>query len=140
MNEMVEGNGTIEVKLTPLVGEDASLRLASQVGHVDAEGMLGEMLRSGSLGDVLRDKITETVLATVRQGGDFKAMLPPAAQGYATLRRAQFEGTGSGKLTAVLDGEIRVPNEKATALTAELKGRTASQTSSQEAPQQTVPR
>jgi hypothetical protein len=140
MNEIVEGNGTIEVKLTPLVGEDASVRLAAQVGRVDAEGMIGEMLRSGSLGDALRDKITETVLATVRQGADFKAMLPPAAQGYATLLRAQFEGTGSGKLMAVLDGEIRVPNEKAPALTAELKGRSASQASSQEAPQQTVPR
>jgi hypothetical protein len=144
MNEMMEGNGTIEVKLNPLVGQDADLRLTAQMGRVDAQGMIGELLRSGSLGDTLRDKITETVLSAVRQGGDFKAMLPPSAQGYATLRRAQFESTGSGKILAVLDGEIRVPTEKAAALTAELKGRSAaqasSQASSQETPQQTVPR
>ena len=32
MNEIVEGNGTIEVKLTPAVAEDGSLRLSAQIG------------------------------------------------------------------------------------------------------------
>ena len=59
-------------------------------------------------------------------------MLPATAQGYATLRHAQFQGTGSGKLMAVLDGEIRVSDEKATALTSELRGRASSQENEQE--------
>ena len=124
--EMAEGNATIEVKLTPVVGEDGTLRLLPEVRRIDAEGLVGELLRSGSLGDMLRDKIMESLLSIVRQGGDFKATLPPAAQSDAKLQRAQFEGTGSGKLMVVLDGEIRVSDEKATSFTTELKERSAS--------------
>jgi hypothetical protein len=143
-NEMAEGNGTIEVKLTPAVSEDGTLRLVPEVRRIDADGMVGELLRTGSLGDTLRETVTQSVLSAMQQGGDFKVTLPATAQGYATLRRAQFQGTGSGKLMAVLDGEIRVSNEKATALTSELRGRSASQGNMQEntqkGTQETVPR
>jgi hypothetical protein len=125
MNELVEGNATIEVKLTPAVADDGTLRLVPETAHIDAEGLVGESLRSGSLGDALRDKITEALLSIVRQGADFKATLPPAAQGYTVLHRAEFQGTGSGKLMFLLDGEIRVSNEKVTALTSELKERSS---------------
>lgn len=120
MNEMVEGNGAIQVSVTPAVAEDGTLRLAAQIGRIDAQGLVGELLRSGSLGDVVRDKVTQSLLSVVHQGGDFKAALPAPARGYATLHRVQFQGTGSGKLLIVLDGEIRVSNENLTALTSEL--------------------
>ena len=68
MNEMVEGNGTIEVKLTPAVGEDRALRLVPETGRVDAQGMVGDLLRSGSLGDTVRDAVAQSVLSAVRQG------------------------------------------------------------------------
>jgi hypothetical protein len=139
MNEMAEGNGTIEVKLTPSVGEDGTLLLVAEIGRVDAGGLVGELLRSGSLGGTVRDTVAQAVLFAMRSGGDFKVTLPASAQGYATLRHAQFQGTGSGKLMAVLDGEIRVSDEKATALTSELKGRSSSQ-ETKENLQQAVPR
>jgi hypothetical protein len=125
--EMAEGNATIEVKLTPAVAEDGTLRLVPEMKRIDAEGLVGELLRSASLGETLRDEIKESLLAVVRQSGDFKTTLPPAAQGYAKLERAQFRGTGSGKLMIVLDGEIRTSDEKATAVTSQLKERAASQ-------------
>ncbi len=120
-NEMVEGNGTIEVKLIPSVGADGALRLTAETGRIDAQGLIGEMLRSGSLGDTLRAKITESVLSIVRQSGTFNVTLPPAARSNATLQRARFQGTGSGKLFVVLDGEIRVSNEQLVLLTGELR-------------------
>jgi hypothetical protein len=135
-NEMAEGNGTLELRLTPAVADDGTLRLALEVRRINAEGMVGELLRSGSLGDALRDEVTQSLLAVMRRGGDFQTTLPPSAQGYATLRRAQFQGTGAGKLMAVLHGEIRVSNEKATAITSELKERSVSPDKAQE----TVPR
>ncbi len=143
MNEMAEGNGTIEVKLTPAVGEDGTLRLVTGIGRVDAEGLVGDLLRSGSLGEAVRDAAGQAVFSAMRSGGDFKMTLPASAQGSATLRQAQFQGTGSGKLMAVLDGEIRVSDEKATALTSELKGRSSlenKQENKQESPQEVVPR
>jgi hypothetical protein len=141
VNEMAEGNGTIEVKLTPAVGEDGTLQLTPEIGRISAEGLVGELLRSGSLGEAVRDAVAQSVLTTMRQSGDFKVMLPATAQGYATLRRAQFQGTGSGKLMAVLDGEIRVSDEKATALTSALKAVTSSsQETKPENLQEAVPR
>jgi hypothetical protein len=125
VNEMVEGNGTIEVKLTPSVAADGALRLTPEIGRVDAQGLISELLRSGSLGDTIRDKIAESLISTVRRGGDFSATLPPAARGGAALHRAQFQGTGSGKLLVVLDGEIRMSNEQVTSFAAELKERSS---------------
>jgi hypothetical protein len=120
MNEMVEGNGAIQVSVTPAVAEDGTVRLVAQIGRIDGQGLVGELLRSGSLGDVVRDKVTQSLLSVVRQGGEFKAALPAPARSYATLHRVQFQGTGSGKLLIELDGEIRVSNENLTALTSEL--------------------
>jgi hypothetical protein len=120
MNEMVEGNGAIQVSVTPAVAEDGTVRLAAQIGRIDGRGLVGELLRSGSLGDLVRDKVTQSLLSVVRQGGEFKAALPAPARSYATLHRVQFQGTGSGKLLIVSDGEIRVSNENLTALTSEL--------------------
>jgi hypothetical protein len=124
-DEMAEGNGTIEVKLTPAVSEDGRLRFVPQIVRIDAEGMLGEALRSGPLGEELRDQVAAALLSTVRQGED--VLLPPEAQGHATLRRAKFLDTGSGRLNLVMDGEIRVSNDKVTAFTSALKPRSAVQ-------------
>lgn len=120
-NEIVEGNGTAEVKLTPSIAENGALRLTPEIGRVEAEGLIGELLRSGSLGETLRDKVAESLLSAVRHGADFNATLPPSARGNASFRRARFQGTGSGRLLAVLDGEIRVSNEQLTSLIDELK-------------------
>ena len=103
------------------VGADGALRLLPEIGRVDAPGLIGDLLRSGSPGETMRDTITESLLSTVRWGGDFSATLPPAARGGATLHRAEFQGTGSGKLLVVLDGEIRMSNEQVISLTNELK-------------------
>jgi hypothetical protein len=139
-NEMVEGNGMIEVKLTPSVGEGGALRLAAETGRVDAPGLVGELLRSGSLGDTLRDKITESLLSIIRQGGDFDATLPSAARGGAALHRAQFQGTGSGRLLVLLEGETRMSPEQVTSLTSELKAGESKGSSVPVAVQATVPR
>jgi hypothetical protein len=138
--EMAEGNATLEVKLTPAVGEDGTLRLVPEITRIDAQGLVGELLHSGSLGESLRDGIRESLLSVVRQSGDFNTTLPPAAKGNAKLERAKFEGTGSGKLMVVMDGEIRVSDEKATSLTSELKERAASQETLQKNVVEAVPR
>lgn len=136
-HEMVEGNGTIEIKLVPGISENGDLRLAPTIGHVDASGLVGELLRSGSLGEVVRDRVVEALLSAVRPASDYKTLLPPAAQGSVTLRRAQFLETGAGRLSIVLNGEIQVSGEKVTALTSELK---ASEAKGQASTAETAPR
>jgi hypothetical protein len=123
MNEIVEGSGTIEVKLIPAVAEDGSLRLSARIDRIDAEGLVGELMHSDTLGNILRDRISDSVLSALQQGADFKTALPAGARSYATLRRAKFQGTGSGRLLAVFDGDIRVSNENLAAVTRELQER-----------------
>jgi hypothetical protein len=126
-NKLVGGNGTIEVKLTPAVEEDSTLRMVPEIGRVDAEGPLGELLRSGSIGAALREKITKALLSAMQKGTNFKATLPPVAQEYAMIKNAQFQDGGSGNLTVILDGEIRISNEQIKLLANQLKERLASQ-------------
>lgn len=56
--ELADGDGEIEVKLTPSVESNGSLHLVSEIGRVDANGFLRDSLLSGSLGVTLRDGIT----------------------------------------------------------------------------------
>lgn len=136
-NEMAEGNGGMEVSLTPTVAEDGTLRVSPSISHVEAEGLVGDLLRSGTLGETVRDKIAESVLSAVRQGSDYKAILPATAQGYAKLQQAKFQGTGAGELTIVLDGSMQLPNDKVAAtVEAELVGVKPGATAQPEPPAQ----
>jgi DNA-binding protein len=117
--EMAEGNGTIEVKLTPSV-VDGTLRLTPEIARVDATGLIGELLRSGSPGEALRDEIMDSLLFAIHQGADFNTTLPAAARGNTTLHGAQFQGSGS-RLLVLLESEIRLSNEQAASMIEELK-------------------
>ncbi len=122
-NEMAEGNGSMEITLTPAVAEDGTLRVSPSISRVDAEGLIGDLLRSGTLGETVRDQVAESVLSAARQGSDYKAFLPAAALGYAKLQQAKFQGIGAGELSVVLDGSMQLPNDKVAAtIEAELTG------------------
>lgn len=139
-NEMVEGNGTIEVKVSPQVGKDGDLRLDAAIASVDAQGLVGELLRSGALGETVRDKIRESVLSCVQRGSDYKALLPASAQGNVTLRRARFEEIGRGGLSVVLNGDIQLSSDKVALLNNELKTGEVRGQSSTPLPAGTTPR
>jgi hypothetical protein len=127
LDELVEGNGTVEVKLTPVIDKDGTLKLVPEVRRIDAEGLLGELLRSGALGDSLREKMTQSLLSAMQKGTDLKTTLPAAVQDYATIQKVQFEDAGAEKLSVVLDGEIRISNEQINALASQLKERVSAQ-------------
>lgn len=120
MDEIVESNGSVEIVLTPTVADDGTLRVSGQVGNVRAEGLMAESLRTGALGEALRDKAAESVASLLRQCGDLKVALPPGAGNNATLKLAKFQGTGSGRLAVVFEGEIKVPSEQMQALIGQL--------------------
>ena len=121
---IVGGNAVMQMKLTPAVEEDnTELRLIPEVGPIQADGSLGEVLRSGTLGDMLREKIRKAVLSALQKGTDLSATLPPAVQGYAKIKNAQFKDAGSGRLLVELDGEIQITNEQIQALSKQVKER-----------------
>ena len=121
---LVGGNAVMQMKLTPAVDDDnTQLRLVPEVGAIEADGSLGELLRSGTLGEMLREKIRKAILSALQKGADLSATLPPAVQGYVKIKNAQFKDAGSGRLLAILDGEIQITNEQLQELSKQVKER-----------------
>lgn len=125
---VIGGNAVIQMTLTPAVEEDSTeLRLVPEVGPIQADGSLGELLRSGTLGDMLREKIRNAILSAMQKGTDLSATLPPAVQGYAKIKDARFKDGGDGRLLVLLDGEIKITNEQIQTLSKQVKQRVAAQ-------------
>lgn len=123
--KLVAGNAVIQLKLTPAVDNDnTQLRLVPEVGPIQADGSLGELLRSGALGEALRDKIRAAILSAMEKGADLSATIPPVAQPYARIQSAQFKDAGSGRMMVALTGEIRITKEQVQELSREIRERT----------------
>lgn len=119
---LVGGDGTINVHLTPEVDEGNGLRLAAEVTSIDATGQLGEMLRSGSLADALKEKIRRSVVSALQKITDLQERLPAPLREIVEIRAVEFRDGGSGKLILGLSSEVRVPESQAVALLDKLKG------------------
>ena len=123
---LVAGNAVVPIRLTPAVEQNnTQLRLNPEVGTIQADGSLGELLRTGSLGEMIQEKIRDSILNAMQKGANLGAALPPAAQPYATINSAQFQGAGAQHLAVQLIGEIHVPRDQLQAVTQQLKSRAA---------------
>ncbi|MGA8541853.1 MAG: hypothetical protein WB566_20280, partial [Terriglobales bacterium] len=125
--DVAEGEGTLEVKLTPSIEPDMRLKLTSEITRVQAEGFLREMLRSGDLGAMLRDQIAAVLVSALQEGVGRKSTLPAAAQDSVTLEKAQFADTGAEQLALILDGQLQLSDEQTNLLSIQLKQRTTAQ-------------
>lgn len=105
VKRLVGGNAAVVVKLTPSAGADG-ISMASDVQKIDADGSLGEVLQSGSLGPAMKDKIGSSIESSIRKALDLKSTLPPAVASAAALRSAQFANGAEGRLCFSLDGEV----------------------------------
>jgi len=111
---MVGGNGVLKVKLTPAV--DASgVALRSEVIGIEADGSLGELLRSGSTGDALKEKIAASVRSAIEKSANFNNVLPPEIGSAVTIRSVEFATGPEGHLSieALADAHISPDRLKA---------------------------
>jgi hypothetical protein len=119
-SELAEADGAVNIKVSPAGDPANPLKLSAEFQRIDASGMLGEALRSGDLGDSLRDKVTRSVLSVVKAAADLKATLPPAVQGSAILQTMRFQDSGVGRMNSVLTGQVQISNEQANLLASQL--------------------
>ncbi len=120
VKRLVGGNGVIGVRLTPVVEADHAVRLQSDVESIQADGSLGEALRSGSLGPTLREKIRAT-LASAMDKAKLEASIPPELRPVAAIESAQF-ADGSGRLCLNLTGDVHISAEQLRSLIDQRKG------------------
>jgi hypothetical protein len=120
------GDAVVRVKITPVIEGKSTLKLEPEVGEIEADGSLGEMLRSGSLGEMLRQKIRASLESALEKGAaNLSAAVPPAAQSFVTILRAEFIDAGGGRLAVVLAGEIRIPTGQVEQILGQIKQRAA---------------
>ena len=118
---LVAGNGTLRVRITPEVDSSESVHLRADVQSLDADGQLGEILRSGEFGDALREKIRKTVAADLEKSTNFAAALPDSLRDAAAIQSAEFTKTADAHLRLNISGGLRVSRSQADAIAARLK-------------------
>lgn len=123
-NEMAEGNATVQLKLTAGVDPNGELQVAAEIGRVQADKFLADLVRSGELGSALQEKIGSSVLAAVT---NFRSALPPAAAS-TKARSVRFQNSRADELSAVVSGELRISEQQTKLLGSQLQERVASQT------------
>jgi hypothetical protein len=109
--KLVGGNGTVNVLLTPRVADSNTVRLDAEIGTIDAEGSLGELLRS-EYGGALRDKIREALLKAIQRSANLETVVPEQARPFVTIRSAAFAERGTGILVLDLAGRLEIPGEQ----------------------------
>jgi len=106
--EMTEGNATVDMKVTAGVGTDGQVLISSQIVHAEAEKFLADMLRSGALGDGLKEKMSSSVMAAIV---NLKTVVPAA--GDVNARSVRFASPREGELSVVVGGEMRMSEAQA---------------------------
>ena len=103
VKRLAGGNAVIDVTLTPSVNNN-TVKLAAEVKKIDADGSLGELLHSGSLGDSIRAKVAASIESAIQKSMNLKSTLPAAVAEAATLRTVQFADGGAGRLWLTIAG------------------------------------
>ncbi len=125
--KLLGGDAQIQIKLTPAINQDGTgLQLVPEVNQIQADGSLGEVLRSGALGDTIREKIRNAILSALQKGTNVSATLPPAVQSYVTIQNAAFKNSGESGLLVVLGGSASITQEQLRTLSDQVKERMAS--------------
>lgn len=121
MKKLIGGNAVIQVRLTPTVEQHRAVKLESSVVSVDADGTLGDALRSGSLGDSLREKLRSSVQSTLEKAVNLEAALPPALASVASIDSVQFQDAGGGRLVADFLTRVRISNAQVRSVVERMK-------------------
>jgi hypothetical protein len=108
---LVGGNGAIQARLT-LSSAAEGIAVASEVQKIDADGALGELLQSGSLGASLREKIARSIESAIRKSVNSDSLLPPSLQSIVTIRSIEFADGGAGRLWVSLHGRAQFSPEQ----------------------------
>jgi len=122
VKRLVGGDAVVVVKLTPSFGADG-IAMASEVQRIDADGSLGDLLHSGSLGDSVKEKIANGVQSSIRKGLDLKATLPPALESAASIQTVRFVNGAEGHLWISASGAARLSAAQFQALAKQLQPR-----------------
>jgi hypothetical protein len=120
VKRLVGGNGIVVTRLIPSAGK-SGIVLNGEVEKIDADGSLGELLRTGSLGASIREKIERSIESAIRKAGNFESLLPPAVASIVQIRGIEFTEGQDGRLWLDLHAEASITPEQFRVLASQLR-------------------
>jgi hypothetical protein len=111
VKRLAGGNRMLEAALTQLLGENG-MAPPAEVRKIDADGSLGELLRSGPFGDSRREKTAASIESAVRKPANLKSTLPAEMESAASMQSGRFADGGAGGLWLTMSGEVRLGAEQ----------------------------
>ena len=120
VKRLVGGNALVEVGLTPTVRAEG-VALESEVRRMEADGSLGDALRSDTLGNTMKDRVTHSVESAVQKASAFGSAMPPGIAEAVTLRGARF-ADGGGRLHIVANADLHISGEQLEILAKQVHG------------------
>ncbi len=104
---LVGGDAKVRVELTPVV-DAAMVRLDAEVRDVQADGSLGELLKSAEV----REKIKRSVQSSLDRATDFRGTLPRLLADVVQLRAVRFVEPAPGGLGLAIDADAGISPEQ----------------------------
>lgn len=120
--KMVSGNGVVAVKITPVVEANKTVRFVPEVGRIEADGSLGELLRSSQVGERVREKIEESMVTSIQKAANAAGTLPSTIQSRVSIQNARFQDAGGGRLVVLVTGEVKMTADQEKTLAAAMAG------------------
>lgn len=113
--KLLGSDAAVHVALGPVLEKSAAgkqtVRLHARIGAIEADGPLGEILRSGAVGSTVRDKMRDALLRVLQRSTDLEGVMTPKTRGFVTIRKIAFVDAGFGRLALDLTGQLQVPAE-----------------------------
>lgn len=125
--EVADSDGDMDVKLTPSLAAATGLRLVSEITRVHAERILRDQLRSGDLGEMLRDQVAASVLTAMQKCVDLNAKLPLPAPPTTTIQNVEFQDAGADQLTLLVQAQLQLTDDQTQQFATQLKQRVSAQ-------------
>jgi hypothetical protein len=90
---------------------EQTVRMDARIGGIEADGPLGEMLRSGAVGNTLRDKVRDSLLLVLRRATNLDGTMPAQTRRFVAIQKIAFVDAGFGRLALDMSGRLQVPGE-----------------------------
>jgi hypothetical protein len=113
--KLLASDGTVHLIVSPVLeksaGGEQAVKVDARIGGTEADGPLGELLRSGAVGNAVRDKMSEALLKVLQRSTDLDGVIKPETRRFVAIQKIAFVDAGFGRLALDMAGRLQVPGE-----------------------------
>jgi hypothetical protein len=113
--KLLANDATFHVMMNPVL-EKSAVKIDARIGGVEAVGPLGELLRSGTVGSTLREKMREALGKVLQRSTDLDGVMTPQTRRFVAIQKIAFVDAGFGRLALNMAGRLQVPGESVAAV------------------------